>query len=320
MRQRTLNLIGPSDPLGVPLHALAESLPSRRFAVRQEGNSLVAEHDGCVTTVRVASPGPRPIDAPDIRSVVHVVTQLPEAIADESLAASHANASMLNSLASLGAVHVADGKLMLSSRFACLHGERIEAVRVDGPLLLARMMHAPLSILRGFQHRLRDLPPMTRFSEWIEEDFEELEESLGEFANCTITRDGFTAHLPLPSDACADPEASEASALLHMSTEHAHPYHGLGLYCALLMPHRATGGRCMDELCHTLNLRELDALLAAPHLGAWIPNESRDGVLYLSFLPNAMSRIHGVTSLFGSWNAHRSLWATEELAKEGLSL
>jgi hypothetical protein len=107
MRQKSLFLAGPSDPLGVPLHAIADSLPSHRFLVQQQGNSLVAHHDGCVTTVRVASPGPRPIDAPNIRSVVHVVTQLPEVIAGEALTPSHATASMLNSLASLGSVHVA---------------------------------------------------------------------------------------------------------------------------------------------------------------------------------------------------------------------
>ena len=318
MRQKSLFLAGPSDPLGVPLHAIADSLPSHRFLVQQQGNSLVAHHDGCVTTVRVASPGPRPIDAPNIRSVVHVVTQLPEVIAGEALTPSHATASMLNSLASLGSVHVADGKLVLSSRFACLHCDPDEALRVNGALLLARMLHAPRSVLRGFEYRLRNRAPLMRFSNWIEEDFEELAEALEGLATCTVTRDGLTAQLPLYLDEHTDPDASNACALLHMSTEHAHPFHGLGLYCVLLMPHRATDGRCVDELCHTLNLRELDAVLEAPHFGAWIPNETRDGVVYVSFLPNPMCKIPGVTSLFGYWNAHRSLWASDVLAEEGL--
>ena len=189
MRQKSLFLAGPSDPLGVPLHALADSLPSHRFLVQQQGNSLVAHHDGCVTTVRVASPGPRPIDAPNIRSVVHVVTQLPEVIAGEALKPSHATASMLNSLASLGSVHVADGKLVLSSRFACLHCDPDEALRVNGALLLARMLHAPRSVLRGFEYRLRNRAPLMRFSNWIEEDFEELAEALEGLATCTVTRE-----------------------------------------------------------------------------------------------------------------------------------
>lgn len=318
MRQKSLFLAGPSDPLGVPLHALADSLPSHRFLVQQQGNSLVAHHDGCVTTVRVASPGPRPIDAPAVRSVVHVVTQLPEVIAGEALTPSHATASMLNSLASLGSVHVADGKLLLSSRFACMHCEPDETLRVNAPLLLARIHHGPRSILKGLEHRRRNRGPLMRFSRWIEEDFEELAEHMEGIAACTVTRDGLTARLPLARDGSASDEASAACALLHMSTEHAHPFHGPGLYCVLLMPHRATDGRCMDELCHTLNLRDIDALLEVPHFGCWIPNDAKEGVAYLSFLPNGMCEIPGVTSLFGCWNMNRSLWAADALAAQGL--
>ena len=311
---------GQQDPLGVPLNMLAAFLPTQDFQVRREGATLVVDHEGYTTKVTVKPPGLRPPWAPPIQSVVLVVTELPDCIAYRQLPASRATASLLNSLASLGSVHAAEDRLLLASRLSCTNCGFEEWMDRNTPLLAARIMDGHQSILSGFERLMLSQPPPGGRSNWLPEDLKAAEIEISHLTSCECDEQELTASVPLDAFSTGRPTEGEACATLHMSTIQDHVHHGPGLSVSLLMPHHIADKSRINDLCHLLNVRELDASYECPHFGAWMPTHRLDGVIFRTFLPNYLHSIPDIASLFAVWNLNRAVWASEQLTREGIRL
>jgi hypothetical protein len=89
---------------------------------------------------------------------------------------------------------------------------------------------------------------------------------------------------------------------------------GGGLFCILQMPHQIEDAKKLAQLIMQLNRMEWAPQDLAPHFGAWCPGRGGKNLAYVSFLPNSLHSIEGITTNVSLWAWYRARWANAVLA------
>lgn len=169
-------------PRGVPLGDLEEALKQTTLKPTRDGDTLVVKHERLVTRVEVSAPDTAETVDGKISAIVTVKTELPAEFS--SFFAKPALISMVNSMATLGAVTADKGKYFVGSRLTVYEGE--DAWNVQFGLLLFSVIAAADTIMGATQKMFTHEPPREAGpSAWTERDFELVKSYLSRVCICT---------------------------------------------------------------------------------------------------------------------------------------
>jgi hypothetical protein len=180
-----------------------------------------------------------------------------------------------------------DGGCADTSRPAHLRGAAL-----DGMLEVAAQIYAPAG---------------QEPSRWENVDeFSQFAETYARNDRCFGTGDnaGLTLETPFGSD----------TALVNLRTGETHPQLGNGLLVTLQLPRFAEAATIAKE-CAYLNFLEAGSWTGFPLFGCWHPHvsrESRDGIAFTTFVPNALYQPLLATNL-ALWMLGRAKWVRETL-------
>lgn len=301
------------NPRGVPLDELQRVLSTTTLKISRGAESLIAEHETAVTTVKVIPPAPDEISKDPIQAVVQITTDLPRNfrkpfLTPESLMA-------LNTAAVLGALTVEGDGCFIGSRLTVFERER--AWNLYLPFLIFTVLAGSDSHLGAIQAMVGNKEASRGESAWTAEDFSYVQSKLSKFCVCTGGGLGLTAEFGLRPGVTTAMLDGPRTALWQLKAEQPHPDLGGGLLCLLHMPHPVARERLPDIL-QELNRREMAPRDQPPHFGAWCQGNSGNTLAYVSFLPNAMHNTAGIALNVSIWAFHRAHWADAYLASIGV--
>jgi hypothetical protein len=308
------NKTSPS-PQGVPLGDLEAALAGTTLKTLREGDTLIVTHEHLVTLVEVSAPEIAETVDGRISAIVTVKTELPTEFSNAF--ATPALISMVNSMATLGAVTSEKGRHYVGSRLTIYQGE--DAWKIQFGLILFSVIAAADTIIDATrkmftQEPSRDAEP----SAWTEQDFEFAQSHLSRICVCTTGGLGLTAEFGIRTGEISAAAGDHYTALWQMIADQPHPEMGGGLFCLLNMPHEISDEKKLDEVISVLNRLEMQGNDLPPHFGAWCRGQ-RDNPAYVSFLPNAMHSSDGIAVNMSFWAMNRAQLADAMLQVMGVS-
>jgi hypothetical protein len=298
-------------PRGVPLDELQTVLSATTLKVSRDANSLIAEHETAVTTVKVVPPARDEISKDPIQAVVQITTELPANLSGfltpESL-------GFLNKAAALGALTVEGHRRFVGSRLTIFEQE--QAWNLHLPFLIFTVLAGSDSHLGAIQAILGKKEACRGESAWTVEDFSYVQSNLSKFCVCTGGGLGLTAEFGLRPGATSAGLGDHMTALWELKGEQPHPDLGGGLFCLLHMPH-VVAREQLPYILQELNRKEMAPRDQPPHFGAWCEGNC-DRLAYVSFLPNVLHDTAGIALNVSIWAFHRAHWADAYLASIGV--
>lgn len=302
-------------PLGVPLGDLEEALKQTTLKSSRNGDTLVVKHERLTTRVEVSAPEIAETVDGKIAAIVTVKTELPSELSE--LFAKPALVSMVNSMATLGAVTSEKGKHFVGSRLTVYDGD--DAWKIQFGLILFSVIAAADTIMGVTRKMLTDeLPREAEPSAWVEQDFEFAKSYLSRICVCTTGGLGLTAEFGIREGEISAAAGHHYTALWQMRADQPHPEMGGGLFCLLNMPHAIPDNDKLDKVVSELNRLEMHGNDLPPHFGAWCRGK-RDNPAYVSFLPNALHSSDGIAVNMSFWALNRAQIADAMLRTMGVS-
>lgn len=304
------------SPRGVPLDDLQRMLSETTLKISRDAESLIAEHETAVTTLKVIPPARDEVSKDPIQAVVQITTDLPGKfprlpfLTPESLV-------FLNRAAALGALTVESDRCFVGSRLTVFETE--QAWNLHIPFLLFTVISGSDAHLGAISRMFGNKEANGGESVWTVEDFSYVASKLSEFCVCSGGGLGLTAEFGLRPGVTSVAVGDHQTALWQLKAEEPHPDLGGGLLCLLQMPHRLTQERLADIL-QDLNRKEMAPRDQPPHFGAWCEGNWENTVAYVSFLPNVMHGTFGIALNVSIWALHRAYWADAYLASIGVHL
>lgn len=209
------------------------------------------------------------------------------------------------------------GKVILGSRITLY--ERENAWNIQAPLILGAALSAPHIVLDTVHRLLTGASKdIDSGSAWGVDDFEKAHGYLSPMSVCNADPTGLTAEFGLRQGSLSAITGDQHTALWRMVSDHSHPNAGGGLLCCLEMPHRAGDEATLDEVLGKLNTMEMAPIDLPPHFGAWCPGSLGDNPAYVTFLPNFLHDVAGITVNLSFWAYSRAQWADAMLPTLGL--
>ena len=302
-------------PRGVPLGELEMALKPTTLKTSREGDTLLVRHESAVTRVEVSAPETAETVDGVISAIVTIRTELPAELS--SLFTKPALVSMINSMATLGAVTEDKGRYFVGSRLTVHEGE--DAWNVQFGLILMSVIAGTDTILGAMHKTLTQAAPRkAEPSAWTEEDFAFAESYLSRACVCTTGGLGLTAEFGIRAGEVSAASGDHYTALWEMKADQPHPEMGSGLFCLLNMPHEIADAEELDEVLAELNRLEMQGNDLPPHFGAWCRGVRETNPAYVSFLPNALHRTNGIALNMSIWAMHRAQLADVMLATMGI--
>jgi hypothetical protein len=302
------------SPRGVPLGSLEDALKQTTLRPSRDGDTLIVKHERLVTRVEVSAPETAETVDGKISAIVTVKTELPAEFS--SLFAKPALISMVNSMATLGAVTADKGKHFVGSRLTVYEGE--DAWKVQFGLILFSVIAAADTIMDATRKMFTDEPPREQEpSAWVAQDFEFAKSYLSRICVCTTGGLGLTAEFGIREGEVSAAVGHHYTALWQMNADQPHPEMGGGLFCLLNMPHKIPEMDKLDKVVSELNRLEMQGNDLPPHFGAWCRGK-RDNPAYVSFLPNALHGSDGIAVNMSFWALSRAQVADAMLRTMGV--
>ena len=302
-------------PRGVPLGELEMALKPTTLKASREGDTLLVRHESAVTRVEVSAPETAETVDGMISAIVTIRTELPAELSP--LFAQPELVSMINSMATLGAVTEDKGRYFVGSRLTVHEGD--DAWNVQFGLILMSVIAGTDTILGAMHKTLTQAAPRkAEPSEWTEEDFAFVKSYLSRACVCTTGGLGLTAEFGIRADEVSAGYGDHYTALWEMKADQPHPEMGSGLFCLLNMPHEIADAEELDEVLAELNRLEMQGNDLPPHFGAWCRGVRETNPAYVSFLPNALHRTNGIALNMSIWAMHRAQLADAMLATMGI--
>ena len=303
------------NPRGVPLGDLQSALNSMKLRTTREGDALVVQHDRYITRVEVLPPQVAETIDYDISAIVTVKSILPPELSQ--LFSNKAFATTINSMATLGALMVSNGKHVVASRITVYKGH--DNWDLDLGLLFLSVILSAESIMGATRKVLtQEQSRTTELSAWSKEDFEFVASYLSKVSVCTTGGLGLTAEFGIRSGQYAAAAGHHYTALWQMMADQPHPELGSGLFCILNMPHEITNQDRLDEVLAELNRLEMQGNDLPPHFGAWCRGLRETNPAYVSFLPNNLHKTNGIALNVSTWAINRAQLADAMLATMGV--
>lgn len=303
-------------PRGVPLGDLEEALKQTTLKPTRDGDTLVVKHERLVTRVEVSAPDTAETVDGKISAIVTVKTELPAEFS--SFFAKPALISMVNSMATLGAVTADKGKYFVGSRLTVYEGE--DAWNVQFGLLLFSVIAAADTIMGATQKMFTHEPPREAGpSAWTERDFELVKSYLSRVCVCTTGGLGLTAEFGIRAGEISAAAGHHYTALWQMIADQPHPEMGSGLFCLLNLPHEISDKDRLDKVIAELNRLEMQGNDLPPHFGAWCRGGRDTNPAYVSFLPDALHSSNGIALNMSIWAMGRAQIADAMLRTMGVS-
>jgi hypothetical protein len=306
----------PSPTLrGVPLDRIAEALKQTTLKPSREGDTLVVKHDRFVTRVDVLAPKVSETVDGKIAAIVTIKTELPPDFSNIFIKPSMV--SMVNSMATLGAVTEEKGKYFVGSRLTVYEGE--DAWNVQFGLILFSVIVSADTIMGAMRKIFTEEEPRAAGpSAWTERDFEFTKSYLSRVSVCTTGGLGLTAEFGIRAGEVSAAVGHHYTALWQMKADQSHPEMGSGLFCLLNMPHEIPNKEKLDNVLAELNRLEMQGNDLPPHFGAWCRGVRDTNPAYVSFLPNVLHGTNGIAVNMSFWAMSRAQMADVMLSTMGI--
>jgi hypothetical protein len=302
-------------PRGVPLDRIEEALKQTTLKPSREGDTLIVKHDRLVTRVDVLAPMVSETVDGKLAAIVTIKTELPSDFS--SIFIKPAMVSMVNSLATLGAVTEEKEKYFVGSRLTVYEGE--DAWRVQFGLMLFSVIVSTDTIVGAIRKILaKEDPRVAGPSAWTSQDFELAESYLSKRCVCTTGGLGLTAEFGIRAGQYSAAAGHHYTALWEMKADQPHPEMGSGLFCLLNMPHEIKDKGKLDNVLSELNRLEMQGNDLPPHFGAWCRGVRDTNPAYVSFLPNALHGSNGIAINMSFWAMSRAQMADSMLLTMGI--
>jgi hypothetical protein len=251
-----------------------------------------------------------------ISAIVTIKTELPAEFS--SFFTKPALVSMINRMATLGAVTQEKGKHFVGSRLTVYEGE--DAWRVEFGLILFSVIGATDTIIAATRKVFtQEAPREAGPSAWTERDFEIAKSYLSRVCVCTTGGLGLTAEFGIRAGEVSAAAGHHYTALWQMIADQPHPEMGGGLFCLLNMPHEIADKDKLDKVVTELNRLEMQGNDLPPHFGAWCHGVRDTNPAYVSFLPNALHGSDGIAVNMSFWAKSRAQIADAMLRTIGVS-
>ena len=303
-------------PRGVPLGALEAALMQTTLKSSRAGDTLIVKNERLVTRVEVAAPETAETIDGKISAIVTIKTELPAELS--SFFTKPALVSMINSMATLGAVTQEKGRYFVGSRLTVYEGE--DAWNVQGRLILFSVIGAADTIINATRKMLTQEPRRgSEPSAWTDRDFEFAESYLSRLCVCTTGGLRLTAEFGIRAGEISVAAGHHNTALWQMIADQPHPAMGGGLFCLLNMPHEIADKDKLYKVIAELNRLEMQGNDLPPHFGAWCSGVRDTNPAYVSFLPNALHSSDGIAINMSVWAMNRAQIADAMLLNMGVS-
>jgi hypothetical protein len=244
--------------------------------------------------------------------VLRVKTELPEKLG-AMFAKKPELIAVMNALATLGALTVDNGRVFVGSRLSIYEdAENLLSLHVG--LIVCAALEATDSLAGAMRRTFAGEGGKEEESAWFAEDMDEVRKFLSPRCVCTTGGRGLTAEFPLRDGAVSAVMGDRHTALWQLAADHAHPEMGGGLFCLLEMPHQVRDEKTLAKLVNKLNQMEWSTRDFSPHFGAWCSGRVGMNPAYVSFLPNSLHSIEGITTNASLWAWYRARWAHAVLA------
>lgn len=305
----------PAAPRGVPLGDLEAALKPTTLKASRDGDTLIVRHERMVTRVEVGAPETAETIDGTISAIVTIKTELPSEFS--KFFSKPAFVSVINSMATLGAVTEENGQYFIGSRLTVYEGE--DAWNVQFGLMLFSVIASADTIIGATRKMFtQEASRPTGKSAWTEADFELARSYLSQVCVCTTGGLGLTAEFGIRTGQVSAVAGHHYTALWQMKTDQPHPEMGSGLFCLLTMPHEVEDTGRLDRILGELNRLEMQGNDLPPHFGAWCRGRRETNPAYVSFLPNSMHEANGIAVNMSIWAMSRAQIADSMLLTLGI--
>lgn len=303
------------SPCGVPLEDLQAAINSTNLTAIREGDALVVQHDRFITRVEVSAPEIAETMDANISAIVRIKSILPAELSQ--IFGSKTFATTMNSMATLGALMVDNGRHVVASRLTVYEGH--DNWSLDLGLIFLSVISSAETIMGATRKVLaKEQPRQTGPSAWTESDFEFVASYLSRVCVCTTGGLGLTAEFGIRSGQTSAAAGHHYTALWQMMADQPHPEMGSGLFCLLNMPHEISNKDRLDYVLAELNRLEMQGNDLPPHFGAWCRGSRDTNPAYVTFLPNSLHRTNGIALNVSTWAMNRAQLADAMLATMGI--
>ena len=302
-------------PFGVNLDELSQLLSACNLGVKQSGDGLIVKHRELETLVAIERPEIAETENGLIKAIVKIKTYLPKEIS-HFLSTPESTVAM-NAMVTLGALTVEDGKLFIGSRVTIYEEE--DAWNIHLPLIFFATIINADSLLGAMGKTFTGAELNHSDSDWVDEDFDNVERILSTICVCTTGHLGLTAEFSLREGEVSAVAGHHRTALWQLSADEPHPEMGGGCLCMLQLPHQISDESKLKKIIVQLNQMDMAANDLPPHFGAWCIGRMGDNPAYVSFLPNALHSVDGISVNFSIWANARAQWANAMLASLGVT-
>jgi len=304
-----------ASPRGVPLGNLEEALKPTTLKASRDGDALVVTHRHLITRVEVTAPETAETVDGTISAIVTIKTELPAEFS--TFLSKPGLVSVINSMATLGAVTQEKGRHFVGSRLTVYEGE--DAWNVQLGLMLFSVIVSADTIIGATRRTLTEKAPRTpEPSAWTEQDFEYARSCLSRVCVCTVGGLGLTAEFGLRAGEISAAAGDHYTALWQMLADQPHPELGGGLFCLLTMPYEIADKDKLDKVLGNLNSLEMQGNDLPPHFGAWCRGRRDTNPAYVSFLPNALHAASGIAIYMSISAMNRAATADDMLRTMGV--
>lgn len=307
-----------SEPHGVPLHTIINSLNDPSKEITQNKTNVLIKSGDLETVIDITKPNFVTEDKRVVSSVTTVKTKIPKSF--ESLFKNYNSVSTLNRFASLGAITNVNDKYYVGTKLTIFEGDNSWNLHL--PLLVFSIIISFESIIGALTKVRSGEKTSNKDSYWTDKDFEVVEKYLSQICVCNSGGLGFTAEFPLTENASSVAISKKMdTALFTLKADESHLDLGGGLFCLLNMPHNFADQSQLFKIINKLNQIEMEKIDFPPHYGAW--TFGNECLSYVSFLPNAFYNIEGTKNIavnIAFWASQRAVETNKILEKEGIYL
>ncbi|MDA8349779.1 MAG: hypothetical protein M0038_13430 [Pseudomonadota bacterium] len=298
------------------LDGLAVAFSATDFALTREPGSLLAKQGSISTRIWMVSGEESDSPLGPVKCVLQIRSDLPAEMAGMILAKPEAP-EFMNRMATLGALTLDGDRWFVGARITILESDN--AWNIQAPLILMSVIAARESLLGATGRALSGHTMEEHSSEWVESDFDRVEDFFSARCVCSRGNLGFVAELPLEPGAICAMAGDNRTALWSIKGDEPHPELGGGLFCKLELPHQLSDGSRLHEVLQQLNQLEMLPHALPPHFGAWCVGKLGNNPAYVSFLPNALhDAARGIAVNMTAWAWGRAKWANATLASMGI--
>ncbi len=287
---------------GVPLLEIESYFNAQRHITTDyDGNTLVVHHEPFVTRIEVVAPS-LALERENVAALIQMTTLVGRPF--DAFVTDEASINALNANASGGAlIRAKDGRILIGSRFTWFKDDNAWREEIM-PLIIEATINAPRAIILSEKCKRDHMPPsVSGLTTWTERDFAAVREALPTSLRCTVDDMGIYAELSV---------LGGKTALVRLDKGPVNPYLGPGLQARINLPNRfETPEECL-AMANLLNRRELSAVTAAWHYGAWYAREN-NRLSYICFFPNNMWDNPGIINRWPELMQSRVDWVAREL-------